>query len=748
MNAKKIMGAVLVALLAAALFVGAGAAADMKYSDTVFVNEKLADWVGEATWTDSTGANVIPLKDADNSGDVYFPKAGVYTTTIAEEISGNVVSTEYTLTVVSPEVVISGVAGNGPTAYEFIPGTFYIGSSDVAVTILSGSKNIDTTYENMSVFITMPDGSNSPIIASDMAGVQNYIKSVLTNTVDEPAVGEYTITVVYNSVLFATGTTVDKMSAKPVSFKVAEAGDVTIASSVDKILKGQSVKLTITGQPGVKYQVSFGADDFEEVVTGQIGLYGASASPDVEDGKPVGFTFIMPNTGKVEAVIFSTENAEDTEKITVVELDENNKKTNNDASVTITLGKGTITAKTDAPSYFVGDVVKISGTSTAGDLKKENFKLTGTNFINENLDGEGIITKYKKTGEAWSFELNTALIKNEKVESKEKMMDVGSYTLTLDTGSAKATVVIVLKQPFISIIEAPEVIVKGDKAEFIINAEAADAIQWYLFGTNFFNASKPIDTKVDETDNQFKFELGEEFTKTMDAGQYFMVIQHPMYDEEFNINVTGTTIQLIDGEAKTPLFNVFDRQTANAAQALCDALDTQNIDDMYVKYSFFVVGEDESFTISDIPKEVAQGSTFTISGVSTSNAGDYVTVEMISTAFAAVPKETVGSAAFIAVTTQIAEDGTWEVTFDTSDLNVDEYSLKVAVNEEEGVKTWKNVNINVVEAADKPDTPDTPDVPDTPDTPDTPTEPETPGFGALAALAGLGAVAVLLLRRE
>ena len=745
MNAKKIMGAVLVALLAAALFVGAGAAADMKYSETVFVNEKLAAWVGEATWTDSTGANVIPLKDADNSGDVYFPKAGVYTTTIPREIDSQLVSIEWTITVVSPEVVITGVAGSATTAYEFIPGTFYIGSTDVAVTILSGSKNIEASYANMSVFLTLPDGSNSPITAADLPGVQNYIAGLLSDTTNEPAVGEYTITVVYNANLFVTGTTIDKMSAKPVTFKVAEAGDVTIASSVDKILKGQSVKLTITGQPGVTYQVNYDAEDFKDIVEGQIGLVGAGATDVMTDGVVDGFKFTMPNTGKVEVVIFSTEKAEDTEKITVVELD-NGEKTNNDASVTIALGKGTITAKTDAASYFVGDVVKISGTSTAGDLDKTLFKLTGTNFINENLDETGIVTKYKKAGDAWSFELDTSKIKNEKVESKDKMMDVGSYTLTLDTGSAKATVVIVLKQPFISIIEAPEVIVKGEKAEFIVNAEAANEIQWYLFGTNFFNASKPLNTKVDDTTNQFKFELNDAFTKTMDEGQYFMVIQHPMYDEKFNINATGTTIQLIDGNEKTPLFNVFDRQTANAAQALCDALDTQNIDDMYVKYSFFVVGEDESFTLSEIPTTIAQGETLTISGVSTANAGEYVTVEMISTAFAAVPKETVGSAAFIAVTTQIADDGTWEVTFDTSDLNVDEYSLKVACSAED--KPWKNVNINVVEAADEPVTPPTDEPGQDEPGQDEPVAPETPGFGALAALAGLGAVAVLLLRRE
>ena len=117
---------------------------------------------------------------------------------------------------------------------------------------------------------------------------------------------------------------------------------------------------------------------------------------------------------------------------------------------------------------------------------------------------------------------------------------------------------------------------------------------------------------------------------------------------------------------------------------------------------------------------------------------------MLSTAFAAVPKETVGSAAFILVTTEVAEDGSWEVTLDTSDLNVDEYSLSVAIDS----VTKKNVNINVVEAGDEPVNPEQPEEPEQPEQPEEPVAPATPGFGALAALAGLGAVAVLLLRRE
>ena len=340
---------------------------------------------------------------------------------------------------------------------------------------------------------------------------------------------------------------------------------------------------------------------------------------------------------------------------------------------------------------------------------------------------------WENSGKNFEFTLDTS-----KILDNGKKLDVGTYTLTLNASGTKATVPLVLKQPFISIVEAPEVIVQDTEAEFIINAEAAAEIAYYIFGTNYFAYGKtenhPEDDEGEEILTQFVVELNETQTKGMDAGQYFAVFQHPMYDKELNIEAVGTAIML----GEVTLFNVDVRQTANAAQALCDALDTQNIDDVYVKYSFFVVGEDESFTISDIPTEVAKGDKIVISGVDTANAEKTVQVEMISTAFAAVQKETVGSAAFIVVTTEVAKDGSWEITLDTSDLNVDEYSLSVAINSVEK----KNVNVNVVEGADEPVNPEQPEQPEEP------VAPATPGFGALAALAGLGAVAVLLLRRE
>ena len=67
MNAKKIMGAVLVALLAAALFVGAGAAAtDITDGQTVFVYQALDATNAGGTWTHANGVDTITFTTVDS----------------------------------------------------------------------------------------------------------------------------------------------------------------------------------------------------------------------------------------------------------------------------------------------------------------------------------------------------------------------------------------------------------------------------------------------------------------------------------------------------------------------------------------------------------------------------------------------------------------------------------------------------------------------------------------------------------
>ena len=702
MNAKKIMGAVLVALLAAALFIGAGAAAADVNGQTVFVYQPVGDEF-KGTW--ANGANTVTFEAVKYNGNDKYAIIGT------DIVEGTYTKGDASIIVKYPTAVITGIAGEGSAAYSFIGGNLY--KSDVANAEFTNATGVDNI-----------DAVGYAIIGS------NGIPLELTDNNQFADEGEYKIQVVFDANDFITGMPANYIYGAVYTFTVVDDSKATIAADVDSILLGDVVKLTITAKPGAVVVVD---------ETGAFKVLGGQILPTNDEGKVV-----VPNTGKLTVAVETV-----SEKAVLGE--ENTIKVkvgDKDYEVDIMIKKGTITAEAEKPSYFVGEDITIIGTSTAGNVV--SYSLKGTNYDSKVIKlADAGITDEDTDAKAFKFVIPTAA-----------NLDVGTYTLTLDTGSAKAAVAVVLKQPFITIIEAPEVIVKGDDAEFIINAEAAEGIAYYIFGTNFFyNATENTNVKDEENEdiaNQFKVTLnGEAVTAKMDAGQYFMVIQHPMYDKVFNILSFNEAIYLnttgeATGEApSTELFKVDKRQTANAAQALCDALDSQNIDDMYVKYSFFVIGEDESFTISEIPSQIAQGTTLTISGVSTSNAGDIVTVEMISTAFAAVPKETVGSAAFIAVTTTVADDGTWEVTFDTSDLNVDEYSLKVAVTgSDDETSTWKNVKINVVEAADEPVTPPTDEPGQDEPGQDEPEAPATPGFGALAALAGLGAVAVLLLRRE
>ena len=728
MNAKKIMGAVLVALLAAALFIGAGAAAaDGTDYGTVFIYQANTE-VPVGVWTLVGGTATVDVVDNTSAGSGNDIMPG------ADFVAGTYKLGDDTVTFVKPTASyaltgtvneISYIVANGGKVYNESTLDFKINA-------------LNTTLNPVGYYISYPDGTTEKT---------NSIPSTWTTT-GIASTGITKIQAVFDKSKFVAGVPEGLLlDEKYFSFTVVEADDATISASVDTAFSGEVVTFVVEGTPGEQYNVTL--KGFSDLTQDKADL--ALQEYTVVDVKTLNFT--VGNSGKFSfkaTVNSSTLGENDDKNKAVVELQKYSAtaspagyKTLKNGKITIKISAPVVTAKVGADSYFIGDEIEISGTSSA--KTEYTFNISGINF-----KSTALTIDESEFGKEWNAVLLTS---NVKELGNGKKLDVGTYTIEIigKDGSIVKTVPVVLKQPFISIISAPEVVVQGTDAEFVINAEATNKIAAYIFGTNYFkNFSMDYGIEVEDEDipNQFTITLDKDAdtNKTkMAAGQYFMVIQHPMYDGELNVTVeeNGDFMQTTAGET-SKLFNVYDRQTANAAQALCDALDSQNFDDMYVKYSFFVVGQDESFVINEIPTEVAQGTTFTVSGVDTANAGETVTVQMLSTAFAAVPKETAGSAAFILVTTEVADDGTWEVTLDTTGLAVDEYNLAVKIANEEK----KTVKINVVEGADTPDTPDTPDVPGTPDTPDTPTEPTTPGFGALAALAGLGAVAVLLLRRE
>ena len=724
MNAKKIMGAVLVALLALTAFAGVGAAADG--IPTIFVYQTASGYTG--TW----------INEEDGVTKITFDSNMVIGKNIKEGIYVN--ATDGKIYVSYPTGIVNGNAIGGTVAAEgqvdFTGATGTNGVANVGLIFTSPSGVVSTTFSGKDFSQTTTSGGSFSLAADVESGlwkVQTYFGKTTLAT--------------------ANGLPTEFWAGKDVyTFTIAPT-DVTITADKDSVVQGNPIKITVTGTPKTTYDI--------KVSGGKLYVY--PGQPNVgASGELPSFAVTTGDNGKIT---FSVKSDKKGDFTIAVWKQSTPAPAEAEAEVEVTVEKGELTAESVEDSYIIGTKMKLTGTnSVGGDLL---YFIAGTNYdLTELSDSE-----FKKDGTAWSVTLA--------FPAGADLPDAGTYTIYVTTATpsnlagkvgddlekaikeaAYTTVSVALKQPFLSVTEAPEIVVQGAEAEIKGTAEATSTLAVYLFGTNYFNAATNADASsrfgadylangvefIEVKKNAFTITLNESLTESLAAGQYFMVIQHPMYDKLFNIYATADNISVAATEgnalaAGTALFDVKDRQKANAAQALCDELDAQKIDDMYVKLSFIVAAG--TSTINPIPAEVAQGTKLTVSGSTNLGEGELVTVEMLSTAFAAVPKETVGSASFISLITKTDKDGNWEVTFDTSNLNVDEYTVTAAV-EGFGASTTK---VNVVEAADEPVTPPT-DKPDEPVTPPQDDAPETPGFGALAALAGLGAVAVLLLRRE
>ena len=742
MNAKKIMGAVLVALLAAALFVGAGAAAvgaGLGQGEVVFVYQQVQATQYSGAWTNAAG-NTIEFVAVDTNGNVSI-------------IGNDIVEGKYTQGSGSDEksivvkyatgtVIGFGTITGSNVNYPVIGASYYnLGTDNNGNALSSLTLNVTSPNTITPTGIAVTGADKVTKVFEQMTDAEAYVAS---------KEGTYELRVYYklgnNFVGTAPTDVVNVILGKDVfTITIVEGADPTVTAVADTVVAGNTVDIVINGLPGATYTIEAKGFTIPAQAAGQ-----TIATSGVQ----------IPNTGKVTVTLTA---GKDDGDYTIIVKPKN--VDGDQAEVELEIIEGDITAEADKDSYFIGQKVTLSGTSTSA--SNLYFYIEGTNVKLAQIDVNSVVA----SDNTWEQEITYKNLQDAVNAQGLNKLDAGTYTIYVSSVDVTTdviptipltsygydeeilkpytTVSVALKQPFLTAELQTTVVAQDSKLVVTGTAESAtEGLMVYIFGNNFF-VNDTITVKKDST---YKYEY-EVDADDMAAGQYFVVIQHPMYDKMFNLgpsqndkytiilNTTGEVTETVADPTNT-LFKVNDRQTANAAQALCDALDTQNIDDIYVKATFIVAAP--TATMNPVPSEVAKGTKLTVSGTTNMAPGEIITVEMLSTAFAAVPKESVNSASFIALTTKVQDDGTWEVTFDTTGLNIDEYTITATAGQ--FVSTAK---VNVVEAADEPVTPVDPVDPVDPKPVDPqPTEPETPGFGALAALAGLGAVAVLLLRRE
>jgi PGF-CTERM protein len=461
--------------------------------------------------------------------------------------------------------------------------------------------------------------------------------------------------------------------------------------------------------------------------------------------------------------------------------------------VTIAVAKGAVTiVAAGDQSYYLGEDVVLSGTNT--ESYKTYLFLIGPNLPTQgaiifNSDprnaglgsggtvttGTSVSTKGVQNGVAstfqavdvngdntWSWTWGTSTV----------ALDAGTYTIyavsqpndanTLQN-SAYGTVSVIIKKPFISATASQSTIAQGDDLYITGTAEGKpSSIQIWILGKNYANL---VSTSVN-TDASFSYKLASATTMKLSTGQYFVVVQHPMMNGKFDINLDATSGYVmnynyaLNSASPIPLFKLTGSsslQGSDAAQALATDIDTSNVDDTYTKLQFLV--ENPVIQINPVGDKHV-GDKFTITAATNLAVGDQVLVQIYSSSFKPTDKSQSGefSGATGTVKVTAGSNGMNAVSFDvdSSTFKPDEYIVQEqAVIQQQAIGT---ALFNVLETTAPVATtvapvvttaaPVTTTAAPVMTTVPTPTPTKSPGFGALIALIGLGAVAFVVVRRH
>ncbi|MGB2675365.1 MAG: MEMAR_RS02690 family S-layer glycoprotein [Methanoregula sp.] len=454
--------------------------------------------------------------------------------------------------------------------------------------------------------------------------------------------------------------------------------------------------------------------------------------------------------------------------------------------VIVQVQKGAVTiVAAGSQSYYLGEEIQFSGTDT--ESNDVYLFITGPNLPTiggqiQSLDprnakvADGDPTTFQDVAvngdNTWSWQWGTSSV----------ALDAGTYTVyavsqpygTDDLNDvAYGTVSIIIKKPFVSATASQSTVAQGDPVYVTGTAQGQPSlgVQIWILGKNF----AMITTEAVNSDSSFSYELKGTDTLNMYAGQYFVVVQHPMQNGVFDVyaspalaspsTATDTISSYVytaapaSGGAPTQDFALTGAgslQGSDAAEALVQAINSPNVDDTYTKLQFLV--ETPVITINPVGDQ-AVGNKFTITATTNLAVGDNVLFTVYSSSFQPTDKtqsgEFSGASGTVAVTQGTNGLNALSFDVDASTFKPDEYL--VTAQEVLQPQATGTALFNVLQAAPPTATPTpvatvttVPTMVATPmPTTVAPTKtPTQPGFGALVALIGLGAVALLVVRRH
>jgi len=489
---------------------------------------------------------------------------------------------------------------------------------------------------------------------------------------------------------------------------------------------------------------------------------------------------ILTSASGTRTVEFITTNFTKAQKYTI-RVEQNFAGSFKSDEVDVKVEKGAVTIVAAGDQSFLGEEVRFSGTNTESyktylfiigpNLNENGAQLVAPRASVENLNPSTFVIADVAGDNTWSYKWGTATIP----------LDAGTYTIyavsqPVDRAAdhiadaSYGTVSIIIKKPFVSATASQSTVAKGDKIYITGTAEGqpSPGVAIWIMGKNYaFYQTESVNS-----DASFKYEVKQEDTKSLTSGQYFIVVQHPMANNQFDVDLNpGASGRLagasniwvrnlmLNAPGSTQGTNVFlingpgALQGSDAANALVEAINDPNVDDTYTKLQFLV--EEPVINIVPIGDKYV-GDKFTIRGLTNLAVDDEILMQVYSSSFKPTEKSQSGEFSGATGTVKVVkgETGLNAIAFDVdaSTFKPDEY---IVTAEAVIQGTTGTALFNVLEGVPPTPVPTTiATIPTTIPTPipttatPTPTPTQSPGYGALIALIGLGAVAFIVVRRN
>jgi hypothetical protein len=295
-------------------------------------------------------------------------------------------------------------------------------------------------------------------------------------------------------------------------------------------------------------------------------------------------------------------------------------------------------------SYYLGEKIHFSGVCTSGkkvyltirgpDASHQERKLDQLEIVSQTGNSDTFLTSDVRQDYTWSYVWDT--------KKSAMTLDEGYYQicainapvtsddLSLTSGYAYWTVSIMIRPPFISGTPSQSLFAKGDP---ILITGTAEGVQYHEIIIWIFGKEDTIVDKITVNhDASFIYEIPRNISRKLETGQYFVIFQHPMLDDEFGVffddkkqNVLsdhpnkGTFLFSIAGEGRLSGFD--------AIQQLIPALNNSDIDDTYTRAAFHI--ESPLLRFNSI-QDMKQGESAIITAITNLTVGDEIFIDIFS----------------------------------------------------------------------------------------------------------------------